>query len=41
MSENRNKKSGSLLDPFLATGGIVPYGAGLGVLTAYPGADGR
>ncbi|MDB5579984.1 MAG: hypothetical protein JWR80_5160 [Bradyrhizobium sp.] len=41
MSENRNRNSGSLLDPFLATGGIVPYGAGLGVLTAHPGADGR
>jgi hypothetical protein len=41
MSENRNRNSGSLLDPFLATGGVIPYGAGLGVLTAHPAADGR
>lgn len=41
MSENRNRDSGSRLDPFLATGGVVPYGAGLAVLTAHPGADGR
>jgi hypothetical protein len=41
MSENRNRNSGSLLDPFLATGGIVPYGAGLSVLTANPAAGGQ
>lgn len=41
MSENRNRDSGSRLDPFLATGGVVPYGAGLSVLTAKPAADGR
>ena len=41
MSEDRNRNSGSLLDPFLATGGVIPYGAGLGVLTANPAAEGR
>jgi hypothetical protein len=41
MSENRNRNSSSLLDPFLATGGVIPYGAGLGVLTANPAAKGR
>ncbi len=41
MSENRNRNSGSFLYPFLSTGGVAPYGAGLGVLTAYPAADGR
>jgi hypothetical protein len=41
MSENSNRNSGSLLYPFLSTGGVAPYGAGLGVLTAYPAASGR
>lgn len=41
MSENKNRDLRWLLDPFLATGGVVPYGAGLGVLTAYPAAAGR
>ncbi|MFH1342291.1 MAG: hypothetical protein ABIL01_13985 [Pseudomonadota bacterium] len=41
MSENRNRNSSSLLDPFLATGGVIPYGAGLGVLTVNPAAKGR
>lgn len=41
MSENRNRNSGSPLYPFLSTGGVVPYGAGLGLLTAYPAAAGR
>ncbi|MES2196625.1 MAG: hypothetical protein V4517_19560 [Pseudomonadota bacterium] len=41
MSENKDRNPSSFLYPFLSTGGIVPYGAGLGVLTAYPAADGR
>lgn len=41
MSEDRNRDLRWLLDPLLATGGIAPYGAGLGVLTANPTAAGR
>lgn len=40
MSENRDRNPSSHLYPFLSTGGVVPYGAGLGVLTAYPTAGG-
>ncbi len=41
MSENRDRDLRWLLDPLLATGGTAPYGAGLGVLTANPAAEGR
>lgn len=40
MSDNRN--SGSLLYPYFSFfGGVASYGTGLGILTAYPAANGR
>lgn len=41
MSENKDRNPSSYLYPFLSTGGVVPSGAGLGVLTANPAAKGR